>query len=143
MFQEPEFSNISENRDSKKLLIFQEVTFQAPSSKNKKIHSEKNSLYFRKWDLLVEILKNSYIFSKESFCYISRKTLHFLAQGRKIKIIHPKKISYISLNGNPEKISGGTSKAPKTKIYYIFPKNVMNKFFKKYYPIIVSKIYIN
>ena len=53
------------------------------------------------------IKKFSYIFSKESFSYIS---------GNR----NPKKILYIS---------GGTSKAPKTKISYISPKEAMNKFF--------------
>ena len=35
-------------------------------------------------------------------------------------------------------ISGGTSKAPKTKIYNTCPKKVMNKFFQKRFRIIVS-----
>ena len=53
-------------------------------------------------------------------------------------------LSYISGSGNPKKllilqevtfcaqrvsyISGGASKAPKTKMYYTFPKKVINKF---------------
>ena len=46
-----------------------------------------------------------YIFSKESFSYISRNgSLHFSAQTQKIKKIHPNKISYISGNGNPKRI---------------------------------------
>ena len=81
--------------------------------------------------------------------------------------IPTKEISYTSGNENPYKtscifskkavltfvetepppknlcISGGISKGPKTKIYYIFPKTVMNKFFKKHFQIIVSIIYIN
>ena len=48
--------------------------------------------------------KISYIFSKESFSYISGNgTLHFSAQARKIKEIHPRKISYTSGNGSPKK----------------------------------------
>ena len=46
--------------------------------------------------------KNYYVFSKESFCYISR-------------------------NGNPEEElpkGEGTSKAPKPKIYYTSPKQL-------------------
>ena len=64
----------------------------SPSSKNKKNPSPKNSLYFRKWNFLALILKNTSIFSKESFSYISEHgTLHFSAQARKIKKIHPEK----------------------------------------------------
>ena len=40
-------------------------------------------------------------------------------------------------------ISGSTSKAPKAKLYYVFPNKVMSKFFKKHFRIIVSIIYIN
>ena len=61
------------------------------------------------------IEKNSYIFSKESFSYISGNgTLHFLAQDRKIKKISaPRKWNFLILIlknslhlgiGNPEKI---------------------------------------
>ena len=69
IFQETEFSYISGNGNPKKLLIFQEVTFQAQKI-FKKIHPEKIS----------------YIFSKESFSYIS-------GNG------NPEKIRYISGNG--------------------------------------------
>ena len=85
----------------------------SPSSKNKKIHPEK--IYY------TLLLKNVlYFFKRKLFVYF---------RNRK-----PQKesFSYISGNGNAEKIlyiSGGTSKAPKTKISYISPKKAMNKFF--------------
>ena len=77
----------------------------SPSPKRiKKIHLEKNSLYFRKWNFLALILKNSYIFSKESFSYISgNEAKYFSAQAREIKKIHPEKNFYTSGNGNPER----------------------------------------
>ena len=43
----------------------------------------------------------------------------------------------------PFYISGGTSKAPNTKIYYTSPTKVMNKFFWKHFRIIVSTFSIN
>ena len=69
---------------------------QGQAQKIKKIHPQKNSLCFRKWNFLTLILKKSYIFSKESFSYISGNgTLDFSSQARKIKKIHPEKISNI------------------------------------------------
>ena len=48
--------------------------------------------------------KNSYIFPKESFSYISvNETFYFSAQAQKIKKIHPKKISYVSGKENSKK----------------------------------------
>ena len=46
--------------------------FSAQARKNKKNLPRKYSLYFRKWNFLALILKNSYIFSKENFSYIFR-----------------------------------------------------------------------
>ena len=70
--------------------------------KKKKNPPEKNSLYFPKWNFLALILKKFFIFSKESFSYIfSNKTLRFLLQARKIKEIHPGKMSYASGNKSP------------------------------------------
>ena len=52
------------------------------------------------------IRKNSYIFSKEIFCYISKNgTLRFLPKAPKIQEIHLEKISHASGIENPEKIS--------------------------------------
>ena len=61
------------------------VHFLGPSSKNKKIQLEKNSLYFGKWNFLALILKNFLIF----LIFWEMET--------------PKKISYISGNENPKK----------------------------------------
>ena len=48
--------------------------------------------------------KNSYIFPKESFSYISvNETFYFSAKAQKIKKIHPKKISYVSGKENSKK----------------------------------------
>ena len=48
----------------------------------------------------------SYIFSKESFSYISGNgALHFSAEDKKIKQIHARKISDSSGNGNPKKVT--------------------------------------
>lgn len=53
--------------------------------KTKKNPLEKNSLYFWKQNFLVEILKNSYILSKESISYIfEHGTLHFFSPSLKI-----------------------------------------------------------
>ena len=73
-----------------------------PNSKyEKKNHPQKNSLYFKKWNFLTLRFKVSYIFSIESFSYISGNgTLHFLSSGLKNKKIYPEKILYISGNGN-------------------------------------------
>ena len=89
---------------------------QVLAQKTKKInpHQKKKSLYFRKWNFLTPpTLKFYYIFSKESFFYISRgETLHFSAEAqKKKKKIYPEKISYtlenfsyyIWGNGNPRK----------------------------------------
>ena len=75
---------------------------QSPK-KSQKIHPEKKSFYFWKWNFPAVILKKyifsikhfSYIFSKESFSYIFSKEsfsyisgngiLHFSAQAREIK----------------------------------------------------------
>ena len=50
-----EFLMFQETETLKKLHVLQEVTFQA--GKNKKIHLEKNFLYFTKWNFLALILK--------------------------------------------------------------------------------------
>ena len=82
------------------------ATSQPKPQKAKKIHSEKNSLYFRKWNFLTLIFKKflyflkrklfnifskesfSCIFTKESFSYIyGNRTLHFSSRARKIKEI--------------------------------------------------------
>ena len=56
VFQETELAYISGNGNPKKLLIFQEVTFQA--RKIKKNQSEKTYIS-RKWNFLAPCLKNS------------------------------------------------------------------------------------
>ena len=58
-------------------------------------------------------------------CFLYFGTWNFLAPGLK---------TYIP---------GGTSKAPKTKIYYTSPKKVINKFFYKHFWIIVPIFSIN
>ena len=75
------------------------------------------------------------IFSKERFSYI-------LGNGHleKIPYISGNGTFYISANGNPEKILyisvsrtflyfRRNFQSPKNKIFYISPKNVLNKFF--------------
>ena len=48
-----------------------------------------------------EIKKVSYIFSKESFYYLSRNgTSHFLSPSSKNKEVYPVKIAYILEKGN-------------------------------------------
>ena len=62
---------IAGNRNSKKLLIFQEVSFGA-----KKITSQKSSyifLYFGKWNILVLILRYFLSFLKRKLFYVSGK----------------------------------------------------------------------
>ena len=61
------------------------VHFSAQAQK-KKIRLKKNSLLFLEMGLSSSNIQKIYIFSKESFSYISEnKTLHFSAQAKKIK----------------------------------------------------------
>ena len=81
--------------------------------KPKKIYPRKNSLYFRKWNFLALILKNSLYFLKEKLFpyFLKRKLfLHFhkwspalLSRSLKSKKISSKKISYTSGNEDPGK----------------------------------------
>ena len=77
----------------------------SPGSKNKKQSTpKKNSSYMRKWNFIALKLKHSYIFSKESFSYISGKgTLHFSAQARKIKKFTPRKFLILQERETPKK----------------------------------------
>ena len=63
IFQETELSFISGNRNPKKLLIFQEVTF--PSGKIKRDYSWKVSYVSQKRNFLAPSLKNFLYFRKE------------------------------------------------------------------------------
>ena len=64
------------------ITITKKPTSHPKTQKTKKNPPEKNSLYFWKQNFLVEILKNSYILSKESISYIFEQgSLHFLAQA--------------------------------------------------------------
>ena len=57
----------------------------ARPSKTKKIPLQKKFFIFPEMNFLALILKNSYIFSKESVSYISKnETLHFLVSTLKI-----------------------------------------------------------
>ena len=59
----------------------------------------------------LNIIKNSYIFSKESISYISENgTLHFSAHARKVKEIFSWKIYYTSGNEDP----------PKKLLYFLY-----------------------
>ena len=71
----------------KKILYFRKWNPALLSPRQKKrIHPEIDSLHFRKWNFLALIIKESYVFSKESFSYISRNgTLHSSAQAQRIK----------------------------------------------------------
>ena len=127
----------------KKVLIFSQkkfflsfrkwnlALFKPKLQKQKKIHPEKNSLYFGKWSFLALIFKNFLYFGK----WKSRKKFLIFQETETLKsflYFGKRNFFYILENGNPEKvpyISGETFKAPKTKISYISPKNVLNKFF--------------
>ena len=78
-----------------------------PSSENKKNLPRKKFLIFQEIKLFESNIENSYIFSKESFSYISGNgTLHFSGQAQKIKIkIHPDKTFYTPIlkTETPEK----------------------------------------
>ena len=105
------------------------VHFPAQAQKNPK---NMHPFYFQKWNFLALVLKKlnissnesfSYIFSKESFSYISRdETMHFSAQARKIKKIHPRKISYTSVNGNLETCSYVSGNRDPEKNFLCFRK---------------------
>ena len=64
----------------KKLVIFEEGTFQPQKKKKKKKKNpiRKNFLCFKKWKFLASSLENSYIFSENKFSYISRGNLQSL-----------------------------------------------------------------
>ena len=63
----------------KKLVIFEEGTFQPQKKKKKKKNPiRKNFVFFNKWKFLASSLENSYIFSKNKFSYISRGNLQSL-----------------------------------------------------------------
>ena len=98
----------------KKILMFPKTgpyTFNPKPKKTekKKKNTQKNPLYFWKWNFLVQILKKflyflifseielssssikkiPHIFSKEGISYISENgTLHFSVEAQKIKEIH-------------------------------------------------------
>ena len=84
------------------------VHFSAQAQKTKKYASKKIRFCLSIWNFLAVIFKKNYIFSKESFSYISgNKTLHFSTQAAKIKKTETQKkltFSYIFGNRNLEKI---------------------------------------
>ena len=110
---------ISGSANPNKLLLFQEMKLFSPSSKNKKIHSEKVSNTL--------ILKSFlYFLKRKLFLYFRERKPHKISQ-----IVSKESFRYISGNRNPEKmlyISGGTSQSPKTKIS---PKKSYGLFFLK------------
>ena len=62
----------------------------------KKIHPEKNSLFFRRWNFLSLTLKTcSYFLKRKLFLYFLKwklnETLHFSPKAQKIKKIHLRK----------------------------------------------------
>ena len=76
-------------------------TLLYPCSKNKKINTEKNSLYFRKWNFLTLRLKNFlYFLKRKLFWYFRKWNPSIFKPSSKnkiiiiITIIHPKGISY-------------------------------------------------
>ena len=75
------------------------------------------------------------------FSYTSENgTLHFSAQARKTKEIHPGKIYHTSGNENPEKvsyISGGNQQSPKIKNFSYFCYKEANSSKLKYFLVII------
>ena len=68
-------THISRNKNPKRASYIPEKgTFQPRPKKIKKIHSEKNSLHFRKWNFLTLRLKNFlYFLKKKFFLYFLKK----------------------------------------------------------------------
>ena len=99
-----------------------------PSSRKKKIHSQKSFLYFGKWNFLALILRKrkpwiKYLVFQETF-YISANNFS------SSKNIHLKKILYILGNGNSKKTSYIFSK----KLFFFFRKwrsQVNSLYFRK------------
>ena len=152
------FSYISGNENPKKLLIFWKMEIFIPSSiKEKKFIPPKNSLCIRKSNFLTLILKKFLYFWKWNPALFSpssksknnppRENFLYFSKRKPRKNFSQERFFYFLGNRNPKTelsyISGGTSRAPKTKIYYIFLKKVMNNILKKHFWIIVSKTYIN
>ena len=83
----------------------------AQAQKNKKIHSEKNSLYFQKWKpaLFSPGSKKKKSLPRENFLYFRKRK--------------PEKISYISGNGKPEKTEVYFLLFQETKLSYISGSN--------------------
>ena len=112
-----EISYISGNGRPEKIPFISRSNF----SSAKKTPRKRNFLCFTKWNFLALILK---------------KILYFLIF---------QETNYIFRNPWNRTFfynAGATSNAPKTKIYFIFPKK-LNKFFKEHFRIIFSINYIN
>ena len=79
--------------------------YQARARKIKKIHPEKKFLILQEMELSSSNIKKFlYFLKRKLFSYTcGNRTLHFSAQARNITEIHPEKISYTSVNENPEK----------------------------------------
>ena len=72
--------------------------FQVQARKIKKIHPEKNSLYFQKWNFLALLLKKFLHFLKRKlFLYSQKWNPALFSPSSKNKKIYPKKTSYIFL----------------------------------------------
>ena len=77
-----------------------------PSPKNKKIHPQKNSLCFKKWNFLALILKNSYI-SRNETPYFQALALKFFLKKPALKmffyIFSKKPLLMFQEKGTPKK----------------------------------------
>ena len=110
--------------------------FLTQARKNKKIHPQKNSLYFREWNFVALILKKILETETPMKFPILQETeaLKKLLIFREMEpFSHPEKIYSISGNGNPEKIS------------YIFSKescSYIPLWFKKWNFLIFRERYI-
>ena len=89
--------------------------------------------------------KNAFLMFQEtktprSFLYF-RKRKFLIFQEVTFRYRKIETVSYISGIGTSY-ISGGASRTPKIKIYYISPKIALNNFFQKHFHIIVSIFFV-
>ena len=121
-----------------KILMFQRI--ELSSYKIKKL------LIFQEMELSGSNIQKFLIFSQKKAFLIFQQTEIFNISGNG----NPEKNPYISENGNPEKIlyisetelsyiSGGTSKTPKTKIYFISSKKVITFVTNEIFKILFTK----
>ena len=94
--REKEISYFKKRKPWKSFLYSWKRYLSAKAQKNKKIHSEKNSLHFRKWNFLTLRLKNFLYFLKgKFFLYFLKKASNFLEMETPKKFLYFRKRNFL------------------------------------------------